>query len=361
MNPSTWAKLVFLRLKEDAKHFVSALVDAFVDRLRRHPVLGEIYEFIDGVFGDYARDHGPIYAGALAFYAILSLIPMVVLFASVSGYVLVGNGAPDDKNVDAVLTTMRRLVPYLGDTLRDDIKAIIENRQSLGLFGIFTLVLSAAQVFRGMEFALARTFARLDHEAPSDEKIAPRGYFKSKLVFGVFATVIVLASLAVRLLSGGLRALQQALGLQEDFWGNAAVIASGNVGTPIMTAIGIVIGFAAVVFTFASHSVKKRFALLGGLVFYVVFQAMHVGYDVYISRLTNLGAMYGSFAAIFVVVLWIYFCATSLLMCFHLVKVVQRRILFGPRFAKDGSWLFVRPLARVEPPRVDVEHAQHPD
>ena len=61
----------------------NALAERLHARVRRHPVLGEIYELIDATVGDYARDHGPIYAGALAFYAILSLIPMAILFGGI--------------------------------------------------------------------------------------------------------------------------------------------------------------------------------------------------------------------------------------------------------------------------------------
>ena len=51
--------------------------------------------------------------------------------------------------------------------------------------------------------------------------------------------------------------------------------------------------------------------------------------------------MYGSFGALIVIVLWMYYCATLLLMCCHGVKVAQRRFTVGPRYPKDGKLFLV--------------------
>jgi uncharacterized BrkB/YihY/UPF0761 family membrane protein len=69
-------------------------------------------------------------------------------------------------------------------------------------------------------------------------------------------------------------------------------------------------------------------------------QAAHLIYDVYLERITNIGAMYGSFATLIIIVLWIYFSATLLLLCAHVAKTVQRRMIHGPRWPKDklGLW-----------------------
>jgi uncharacterized BrkB/YihY/UPF0761 family membrane protein len=84
----------------------------------------------------------------------------------------------------------------------------------------------------------------------------------------------------------------------------------------------------------------KRFAFIGGVLFMVSFQAAHRVYDFYLQKLTNIGALYGSFATLIIVALWIYFSATLLLLCCHAVKVMQRRFVVGPRWPKDGRYLW---------------------
>jgi YihY family inner membrane protein len=321
----------------------TSIVETVLDRVRRHRILGEIYELVDGSLGDYARDHGPMYAGALAFYAILSLIPLIILLASVSGFALAGGSeAAVDASLQEVMVQIRKVIPYIEPRLEDDLRTIIANRKSLGAVGFIALMLSASEVFRAIEFALARIFARLDdHDAPDDKRARPRSYLASKLFFGAFVTALVLAFIALRLFAGILRHMSEVLSLPTwltSFLGDP--LAGGSVTGQVATAVGIVLGFVLVMKTFTHKKVHARFALVGGALFYLLFQAAHAVYDLYLARITNVGAMYGSFATLIIIVLWMYFSATLLLICCHVVKVVQRRVLLGPRWLKDKLTLW---------------------
>ncbi|HEY1098546.1 MAG TPA: YhjD/YihY/BrkB family envelope integrity protein, partial [Myxococcota bacterium] len=178
---------------------LKAVVHGVLDRVRRHPVLGEIYEVIDGVFVDYGRDHGAMYAGALTFYAILSLIPLTVLFASVFGYLVAGGDV--DAGLAEVVRQLRKVLPYLQQSFAQDLKLVVEHRSRLGIVGFIALLWAASEVFRGVEFATARIFARIDeHDEPDDKKTRVRSVLLTKLLFGVFATAVVLSVLLVRML-----------------------------------------------------------------------------------------------------------------------------------------------------------------
>jgi len=323
---------------------LSRINEAIHDRLRRHPVFGEVYEVIDGVFFDYGRDHGAMYAGALAFYAVLSLIPLTVLFASLFGFFL-SSGTPAD--VDAslveVIRQLRKIIPYLQPELATDLRVVVEHRNKLGVVGFVALLWAASEVFRGVEFATARIFARLDdHEDPDHKKTAVRSVLKTKLLFGAVATAVAIAFIMLRLVGGFLAIVREKLQLPPglDFiLGDP--LGEGSLLSLLVTGGGIVIGFVVLVRVFSPHDVRVRFAFFGGLVFYVFFQAAHYGYDLYLARLTDVGAMYGSFATLIVIVLWMYYCATLLLLCCHGVKVAQRRLTVGPRWAKDGKLFLI--------------------
>jgi uncharacterized BrkB/YihY/UPF0761 family membrane protein len=121
--------------------------------------------------------------------------------------------------------------------------------------------------------------------------------------------------------------------LLSDPFGNGAV-------GQVLTAGGIVLGFVVMLKVFTHQKVHTRFTFIGAGLFYLLFQAAHAIYDQYIERITNVGAMYGSFATLIIVVLWIYYTATLLLICCHVVKTVQRRVLHGPRWPKDKLTLW---------------------
>lgn len=328
------------------------VVDKLHVRVRRHPVLGELYELIDATIGDYARDHGPMYAGALAFYAILSLIPLAIVFASVVGYMVVGEPQQGDAAVTEVVEQLKKLVPYLDRAFEDDLRTILQNRGSVGLVGVVGVLLSASEVFRGLEFALARIFARSDHELPTDEKARPRSYVLSKLWFGAFVTALVLGYVLLRVLSGIFNHLTDDLPTLHGLIGDP--LSTETPAGKVATAALIVVGFVVLLKVFTHQRVHARFALLGGALFYGLFVLAHLVYDVYIERFSNLGAMYGGFATLVIVVLWIYFSATLLLVCCHVVKYAQRRVLHGPRWPKDGG---DAPLPTPEPAQQETSDA----
>lgn len=313
-----------------------ASVERELDRVRRHRVLGEAYELLDGSIGDFARDHGPMYAGALAFYAILSLIPLVVLLASLSGFALAwGDEQVLDASLAEVMVQLRKVIPYIEPRFEDDLRVIIHNRRSLGAVGLVALLLSASEVFRAIEFALARIFARLDYGDLNEADARPRSYLKSKLWFGAFVTAIVILGITVRILFSLLRHLSDVLLLPRwlmDMVGDP--LAGGSVLGAVMTAAAVVLGFVALVKVFTRRHVHTRYAFLGGTLFWMLLQAAHVVFQLYLERVRNIGAMYGSFAAPIIVILWIYFASTLLLFCCHITKAVQRRVRLGPRWPK---------------------------
>jgi membrane protein len=328
-----------LQLRGVAEAQIHQLVATWLDRLRRHPVIGEVVEFIDAVGFDYARDHGPMYAGALAFYAFLSLVPLLVLLASLSAMVLFSaDEAAMRHTLEALLGDARKVIPYIQASLIDDLMAIVRNRRSLGTVGFVALLLAASEVFRGIEFAMARVFARLDHERPVDNATTPRGYLKSKLVFGAFATAVALTLLLLRLswsLVSSLLSRVQALA------GTVEMLERSTTASFIITSVLMVVAFVGLVKVFSHRDVHARFSVVGGLLFCIAFHVAHAAYDLYISRIRDFDAMYGSFAAVLVVLLWMYFCATLLLLCCEVVKWLQRRVLLGPRWPKDGRWLLI--------------------
>lgn len=334
-----WMAPLFARLKP-----IEALVDNVLDRVRRHPVLGEVYEVIDGVFLDYSRDHGAMYAGALTFYGILSLIPLTVLFASVFGFILSSVGGGDVGGaLDDVVSQLRRVLPYLGPTFGDDLKTVVEYRSRLGVVGFVALLWAAAEVFRGVEFATARIFASVDdHVAPGADKTAARSVIITKLLFGAVATAAVMAGIVLQMLTTMWRQVLRLLDLPE--WLASLIgdpMRDGSLAGFMGTAAAIIIGFVVVIRVFSPHRVMKRFAFLGGALFLVFFEGAHAVYDLYLSRITNISAMYGSFATLIVLILWIYYCAVLLLICCHAVKVAQRRYTVGPRWPKDGKLLII--------------------
>jgi len=309
--------------------------------LREHWLLGEVYEFLDGTIGDYIRDHGLMYAAAVSFYALLSLIPLVVLFVSIGGYIFAFIGAGDAAQIDALITEVldqvRRGIPYIGDDIESDLRGIVANRRGLGLAGLFALLLASSQVFRALEFAFARIFSKSAGDQRRVKKrhvvIIPRNFFSSKLIFGAFIVaamgIFLVLEIFLRFLAGYIHLLPTSL--REVMF---AEVGGASVFSHLLTANVVIAGFTVLLKMFSPHKVQAKFAAIGGVTFYVLWQIARGVYRVYIDRWTDLGALYGGFATLVEIVLWVFFSSTLLILCGELVQWVQARVLLGPKWRK---------------------------
>lgn len=148
-----------------------------IDRVTRFPLVAKFLE-INSRFGD---DGGGYLAAAITYYAFLSVFPLLLLGASVVGFVLAG-----DPQAQADLA--RKLagsIPGLGPLLGDNVRAIVEARGSTGVVGLLGALWSGTALARAASFALARVNRTKD----------PGGYFQAQA--WAIGTTIGLGILAV--------------------------------------------------------------------------------------------------------------------------------------------------------------------
>lgn len=303
-----------------------------VERARLRPIVGRIINFIDGTWMDFGRHEGQVYVGAVSFYSLISLIPIVVVLASAAGYALYAVGADGqvalDRTLREVVRYTRTFLPYLADNFEEDLRAVIEYRRRLGLFGLFVLLLSASQVFRALEYALARCFDIDDNKEKDDQ---PPHFVISKVLAGAFMLAVVVLLSVLRFL---VDIVHKVIGIfppqVQKFVGD--ILQMTVLSSSFINGAAVVVGFAAILKFFTPQKVKIGYALVGGMVFYILMKLAQYFYSFYLGYLTNLGAVYGSFATVLTLVLWVSYLCSLLLVCSYLVRYLQyRRVIDAPR------------------------------
>ena len=96
-------------------------------------------------------------AAAISFFALFSLIPLVLLNTAILGSFL-GKNAQVMENV---LAFVKQSLPYLSDRITAGPRAGCRSSEDLWLVGLITLIWSADLVFDSMSSALAATFLTL--------------------------------------------------------------------------------------------------------------------------------------------------------------------------------------------------------
>ena len=115
-----------------------------------------------------------------------------------------------------------------------------------------------------------------------------------------------------------------------------------------VTGVAVIVVFAVLMKLFTKQRVMFRFTFIGGIVFFVLWQGARFAYEIYIARFTDLASLYGGFATIMVIVLWVFYSSTLVIMVGEFVQTLQRRFLYGPKWPKAGGKIQARRMDQVE-------------
>lgn len=248
-----------------------------------------------GVTELYNSD-GLTHAASIAYYALLSLFPLILLGLSVLGHM-----TSDSADRDAVVRFAFRYFPRQFTFIQGQLDAFRTTPVTFGFWGIVALVWAALGVFNAVSSAV--------NYAWSVEK--RRSFLKHRLVSFLMmlsAGVILVLGLAiaslVRLAETRLREVMVTSPLIDNFSG---VFAS-------YLATVLLIACVALVFYFIPNT-KVRFrdvwpgAILVGVLWRIALRL----FAWYAADLATWNVIHGSIAAVVVFLLWIYVSAVILL------------------------------------------------
>jgi membrane protein len=229
------------------------------------------------------------HAASLAFYALLSLAPLLVLLLWLSASLY-----PSAQ--DALLGQMQALA---GRDARDVAATVLENAERQPGVGSLAGFWSTALLFVGASTVFARLQATLNAIFVTDPTQLQGGVvawlrkrlfsFGVVLALGFLLLVSMLLTTAVQLAFARVPSLVPALG-------NA------------ITLLLYVLAFALLYHWLPDRRVRWKQALVGGLVTSAMFVLGRWAIGVYLARATP-GSAYGSFGTLVILLVWMYYAA----------------------------------------------------
>lgn len=246
--------------------------------------------------GELYRSEGLTHAAAIAFYALLSLLPFFLLLLSV-----IGSITTDPSARDAVVAFVFRYFPRQFDFLTGQVDAFRVNRVSIGTGGGLALAYASLGVFNAISSAV-------NHAWGVEKR---RSFLKHRLFSflmmlsagAIFLAAIVLVSV-VRMAEGRWFAR---LGLQTDWLDRI-----GGGGADYV-ALALLLACVAMVHRFVPN-VRVRFKDVwpGALLTALLWRAAFAIFAWYTADLAA-WSVHGSVAAVVVFLLWIYVSSVLLL------------------------------------------------
>jgi membrane protein len=237
------------------------------------------------------------HAAAIAYYALLSLFPFLLLVISMLGSVT----ANEDDRL-AVLTFVFRYFPTQLDFIATQLDAFRQARVRLGVAGSIALIWASLGVFGAITSAV--------NEAWGVEK--QRSFLKHRMV-SFLMLVAAGGVMIVGLLLVGFMQLVEArwfAGLVARFrWMEAAQTLTFRYSATILLVFAV-----GLVFYFIPNA-KTRFrdVWVGAVLTGVLWRAAFDGFAWYIGTNSRMTMIHGSIAAVVVFLLWIYVSAVILM------------------------------------------------
>jgi membrane protein len=258
-------------------------------------------------------------APAVGYYGILSLFPALLLCSAALRF-LAGESAPDDI---AAYTRERGASNAVAEALRSAAQtaqsASATTAGGAGIAGLLTLVYGASRAFTALGRAVDAIGRQSRHPRSVWRRLQDIGWTLALLFIGIAAALLVAVSGAV------LEDLLELIGIEGSavtFWSIAR--------WPL--AAGLALLLVALARWAAPTADRRPFRLIspGRLATVGALAVTTAGYDVYVTYLSGYNTLYGAFAAVFILMLWIWLAASSFLAGAELDAVIEERSAAQP-------------------------------
>jgi YihY family inner membrane protein len=252
------------------------------------------------VIKDFKRNQGILLSGAVAYYMLLSIVPLLAL-------ILVGLSQfyPTDALLETLERELQFVVPSGGAALTDHFADFLEHRKLIGWVGIGILVFFSTMAFTVLENAMSVIF----HHRVA---INRRHFLVSAVIPFLFIALIGAGLLLITLISGALQAIDEtSITLFGSEWRLQGM--QGSI-LYLLGVGGIMLLLTALYLVMPVGRIAVWHALIGGFVAAVLWELIRHLLVWYFSTLSLVNVVYGSLATAVIVLL--SFEAAALILLF---------------------------------------------
>lgn len=277
---------------------------------RAEVVLRHPYRFLRRVLAGARRHQVFLLAGAVAYYTLLSLIPMLALILVVLSHVV-----EPGELLAVTHDYLGWVAPGLADTLTGEIRTFIGNWAVIGVVGVAALALFSSLAFTSLENAMSVIFF---HRVA----IRRRHFLVSAIIPYLYILTLALGLLAVTALSSTLHALE---GRTVTILGEAWSL--GGTTQWVMYALGVlgeVLLLTSLYLVMPVGKLALRHALIGGVTATVLWELTRHVLVWYFSTLSIVNVVYGTFAAAVMILLSLELAALILLFGAQVIAEYER-------------------------------------
>lgn len=243
------------------------------------------------IYDRFVKDEVTVYAAQASFFIVLSAFPFIMLLISIIQVV------PAVSHAD-LLRIVTRIFPLKVLPLIETILEDLYSTSPAAILSVTTVVTlwSASRGMLGIERGLNRI-------AGCSRR---RNYVLSRIINSGYTVVFI----AVCVMSLGLLVFGSSIqNLFLNYFPFLNYLSTLLVSLRTLLALGILIIFFMGLYTFLPYErLRLRYQLPGAIFSTVSWVVFSFGFSIYFSHFSRFSYMYGSLAAVVILMLWLYFC-----------------------------------------------------
>ncbi len=236
--------------------------------------------------------NGTDLAASLAFFTVLSQLPMVALVAMV----LIAVG-PSDGVIDVLTEALHYLFPASHDLIDDAIGSLLGGSLTIGILAVINLMIGANRLFAAATRSVNRVF---DIRNTKVVQVTIKSVSLATAVVALFMLSIGLSGVIQALISLSQESAPVTHGLSAF-----ATIILGAIAT-IIPAVLTTIIFTIIYYRIPDTRVRLRDAFSGAIVAIILFEIGKHVFFWFNSHDTNQANIYGPITSVVVLMLWAY-------------------------------------------------------
>lgn len=262
------------------------------------------------VLRSFLKNQGFLLAGAIAYYTLLSIIPMLVLIL-----VVVSQFQDPQRMLNIIHEYLWIITAGQTDTIINQINLFLQNSKVVGILGIVLMLFFSSVAFTALENAMAVIFF---HRAT----VKRRHFMVSAIIPYLYILLLALGLLVISFVSGSLHAFE--IRSLNVFGQHVAFSTLETLLVYLLGVCGEILLLTSLYLVLPVGRLQFHHALLGGVTAALLWELTRHILVWYFSTLSLVNVIYGTFAAAIVLLVSVEAAAIIVLLGAQVIADYER-------------------------------------
>ena len=274
-------------------------------------IMGRLFSFLLRVVRSFRRNQGLLLSGAIAYYTLLSIVPLSTLTL-----ILLSHFMEQEQLFQIISIYLEMAIPGYAATLTEHVRVFLEHRSLYGLIGFLSMLFFSSIAFTVFENAMMAIFSHR-------RRIQHRHVLISFIIPYVYISLIGLGILSMSFIAGLLEAMDSR---QLILFGwTLSLEGATRIGLYLSGLIGEMLMITSLYLVMPIGRITFHHALIGGLTATILWEITRRIVVWYYKSVSFVDIIYGSMASTVVFLLSIEAAALILLLGAQVIAELESK------------------------------------